>query len=307
MLHSRHVTKHCIPQSTAERATTTMAGTWYSDDDESFFFVGSESLCETTWDNNAAFTTSTPQTRSLDRSSPWQASVETRLFLPGTNAWEQTNRATKHASSIPNTGIWSPFAGLDCSSFDCLSAIDDYDHLSHTLPDAWELPESAESTWSPASLAKSTTPVTEAKGTRPIRPKALRRIAKARTKSCSSVTTAFDRTFDHPLFGTNLAMGFNTSLPKSRLDMYITASRQLALCSAEMRYLGYVQDCSQSAQLSNACILTSRMQERVAACHLRRGGSVGRSRGVARSGRILEYDSMLSCTKPSLLGASPHC
>jgi hypothetical protein len=226
-----------------------MPGTWHSDDDESFFFVGSESLSETTCDDSAPFTTSTSQSRFSDRPSPWQASNGHRVFVPETNAWEQTDRATDHASSIPSSAVWSPHADVDCVSFDCLRTVDEYDHLSHALPDTRELPGSTEPAWSPASLSTLNTPMTETTRTSSVRPKALRRIAKARTKSCSSVTPAFDRTFDHPLFGTNLAMGFNTSLPKSRLDMYITASRQLALCSAEMRYLGYVPDCSQSARL----------------------------------------------------------
>ncbi|KIW25060.1 uncharacterized protein PV07_10732 [Cladophialophora immunda] len=45
--------------------------------------------------------------------------------------------------------------------------------------------------------------------------------------------TLFDYTFAHPLSSLNLIMGFNTSLPKSRLDTYITALRQLLRCSAE--------------------------------------------------------------------------
>ncbi|OAP58024.1 hypothetical protein AYL99_07114 [Fonsecaea erecta] len=46
-----------------------------------------------------------------------------------------------------------------------------------------------------------------------------------------------DHTFTHPLSSLNLVMGFNTSLPRSRLDTYITALRQLLRCSSEQCFL----------------------------------------------------------------------
>jgi hypothetical protein len=55
-----------------------------------------------------------------------------------------------------------------------------------------------------------------------------------------SITPAFDQTFTHPLSGLSVVMGYNTSLPKSRLDMYITALRQLALSASEVGLLRWV-------------------------------------------------------------------
>ena len=45
--------------------------------------------------------------------------------------------------------------------------------------------------------------------------------------------TVRDQTFVQPLSGLNLVMGYNTSLPKSRLDVYITVLRQMVRCSSE--------------------------------------------------------------------------
>jgi hypothetical protein len=42
-----------------------------------------------------------------------------------------------------------------------------------------------------------------------------------------------DQTFVQPLTGLNLVMGYNTCLPMSRLDVYITALRQFVRCCAE--------------------------------------------------------------------------
>jgi hypothetical protein len=58
--------------------------------------------------------------------------------------------------------------------------------------------------------------------------------------TCSALATmasirppSFHAPFTHPLTGLNLTMGYNTSLPKTRLDMYITAARQMALAAGE--------------------------------------------------------------------------
>lgn len=55
-----------------------------------------------------------------------------------------------------------------------------------------------------------------------------------------SRTTLFDQTFIQPLSGLKLIMGYNTRLPLSRLDVYITALRQLVLCCGEKSSLRYV-------------------------------------------------------------------
>ena len=52
-------------------------------------------------------------------------------------------------------------------------------------------------------------------------------LKRKRTGSQSIDTILLDRSFSHPLTGMNLVMGYNTSLPTSRLDVYITAMRQL--------------------------------------------------------------------------------
>jgi hypothetical protein len=49
--------------------------------------------------------------------------------------------------------------------------------------------------------------------------------------------TLLDQPFIRPLSGLNLVMGYNTSLPRSRMDMYITASRQLVRCCSEKSVL----------------------------------------------------------------------
>ncbi|EXJ73046.1 uncharacterized protein A1O5_04195 [Cladophialophora psammophila CBS 110553] len=61
--------------------------------------------------------------------------------------------------------------------------------------------------------------------------------AIARTLARLSRATLSDHTFAHPLSGLDLVMGFNTSLPKSRFDTYITALRQLLQCAAERSIL----------------------------------------------------------------------
>lgn len=70
----------------------------------------------------------------------------------------------------------------------------------------------------------------------------LRRRRRRRRSSKSSVddvaSTPFDGIFTHPLSGLSLVMGYNTALPKSRLDMYITALRQLVLGAGERGSLG---------------------------------------------------------------------
>ncbi len=59
-------------------------------------------------------------------------------------------------------------------------------------------------------------------------------ILKRKRPSASFVDAiTLDPTFTHPLFALNLVMGYNTSLPKSRLDVYITALRQLIRCCSE--------------------------------------------------------------------------
>ncbi|KIW96406.1 uncharacterized protein Z519_03475 [Cladophialophora bantiana CBS 173.52] len=57
--------------------------------------------------------------------------------------------------------------------------------------------------------------------------------AITRTLARLNRATLSDHTFTHPLSGLDLVMGFNTSLPKSRFDTYITALRQLLQCAAE--------------------------------------------------------------------------
>jgi hypothetical protein len=42
-----------------------------------------------------------------------------------------------------------------------------------------------------------------------------------------------DWTFAHPRTGLDLVMGYNTSLPSSRLDLYLTTLRQLVRCCSE--------------------------------------------------------------------------
>ncbi|KAH0830866.1 hypothetical protein FOPE_01986 [Fonsecaea pedrosoi] len=49
--------------------------------------------------------------------------------------------------------------------------------------------------------------------------------------------TLFDHTFTHPLSSLSLAMGFNTSLPKSQFDTYIMALRQLLRGSSDRCFL----------------------------------------------------------------------
>lgn len=66
--------------------------------------------------------------------------------------------------------------------------------------------------------------------------KALRRRRSSRAESFHSAMS-FDQTFVHPLSGLSLVMGYNTSLPKSRLDAYITAMRQLVLSTSEQGLL----------------------------------------------------------------------
>lgn len=66
--------------------------------------------------------------------------------------------------------------------------------------------------------------------------KALCRRRNSLAESFYSATLS-DQTFVHPLSGLSMIMGYNTSLPKSRLDMYITALRQLVLSSCEQGLL----------------------------------------------------------------------
>ncbi|KAJ9608457.1 hypothetical protein H2200_007445 [Cladophialophora chaetospira] len=62
-------------------------------------------------------------------------------------------------------------------------------------------------------------------------------LKRKRASAGSFDTISLDHTFVHPLSGLNLVMGYNTSLPKSRLDFYITAMRQLIRGSSERRAL----------------------------------------------------------------------
>ncbi|OCT53146.1 hypothetical protein CLCR_10197 [Cladophialophora carrionii] len=52
-------------------------------------------------------------------------------------------------------------------------------------------------------------------------------------------TSLLDQPFVRPLSGLNLVMGYNTSLPRSRMDMYITVLRQLVRCCSERSVLGH--------------------------------------------------------------------
>ncbi|EXJ63774.1 hypothetical protein A1O7_00109 [Cladophialophora yegresii CBS 114405] len=57
----------------------------------------------------------------------------------------------------------------------------------------------------------------------------------------SGRTSLLDQPFVQPLSGLNLVMGYNTSLPRSRMDMYITAQRQLVRCCSEKTVLDHAR------------------------------------------------------------------
>ncbi|KIW73912.1 hypothetical protein PV04_01991 [Phialophora macrospora] len=64
-------------------------------------------------------------------------------------------------------------------------------------------------------------------------------LKRKRSLARSDEMTLLDQPFVQPLSGLNLVMGYNTSLPKSRMDMYITASRQLLRCCSEKSVLDH--------------------------------------------------------------------
>lgn len=99
-----------------------------------------------------------------------------------------------------------------------------------TMTDIYTLNNTSQS--NPPSSTTTTTPNRSDN----VQRKALRRLQQApRPRSYTSPT--IDRTLTHPLTGANLTMGFNTSLPKSRLDMYIMTTRQLLRSSHETHLL----------------------------------------------------------------------
>lgn len=176
-----------------------MPGQWVLDDDQSLYFLDSEDESDTP-------VTSRPPVQSLPAK---HERIPVPIHFPDlrANARRLPSRRKRKKATSPESSASPPY--LDLGSAHCSSSS-----------------SSSSSTWTPQSHRDASEDSAH-------RAAAVREPTDVALARFTHSATLLDQTFVHPLSGLTLAMGYNTSLPKSRFDTYITALRQLIRCSTE--------------------------------------------------------------------------